>query len=170
MIEQVVDCYTHVRNVGQNIILGCVASGWGEYDQRVLHVCTYTGIISCRAIILAKEEASTWRTIDRRINTSPICPFHGRSGTYTAMVQGRQKRGGEDKDTSFVVHEVIEESNQCQSQMKFDTQLLDVWTEWIVPENCMIEEDSELIIISNVSIEKEKLVMRRTFFILYIFF
>lgn len=75
------------------------------------------------------------------------------------MVQGRQKRGGEDKDTSFVVHEVIEESNQCQSQMKFDTQLLDVWTKWIVPENCMIEEDSELIIISNVSIEKEKLVM-----------
>lgn len=140
MIEQVVDCYTHVRNVGQNIILGCVASGWGEYDQCVLRVCTYTGIISCRAIILAKEEASTWRTIDRRINTSPICPFHGRSGTYTgtyqAMVQGRQKRGGEDKDTSFVVHEVIEESNQCQSQMKFDTQLLDVWTKWIVPENC----------------------------------
>lgn len=136
MIEQVVDCYTHVRNVGQNIILGCAASGWGEYDQRVLHVCTYTGIISCRAIILAKEEASTWRTIDRRINTSPICPFHARSGTYTAMVQGRQKRGGEDKDTSFVVHEVIEESNQCQSQMKFDTQLLDVWTKWIVPENC----------------------------------
>lgn len=34
----------------------------------------------------------------------------------------------------------------------------------------MIEEDSELIIISNVSIEKEKLVMWRTFFILYIFF
>lgn len=52
------------------------------------------------------------------------------------MVQGRQKRGDEDKDTSFVVHEVIEESNQCQSQMKFDTQLLDVWMKWIVPENC----------------------------------
>lgn len=103
-LQQVVDCYTHVRNVGQNIILGCVASGWREREGEkggTINVCTYTRIIPCRATILAKEEASTWRTIDRRINTSSIRPFHGRSGTCTAMVQGRQKPGGKDKDISL---------------------------------------------------------------------
>lgn len=131
-LQQVVDCYTHV---GQNIILGCVASGWREREGEkggTINVCTYTRIIPCRATILAKEEASTWRTIDRRINTSSIRPFHGRSGTCTAIVQGRQKLGGKDKDTSLSRcsrgYRGIE-SMPVTNEIRYAI-------EWIVPGNC----------------------------------